>query len=604
MAFVEGAEAIWTGLVDMLTGIWTSITETASIAWEEFTQFLSDIWMAFVEGAEVIWTGLVDLLTDIWTSLVEIATNTWDTIVSTITDIVTAFIEQVINVFSTMSEGITEIFEGLSNFFSITWESIKQIFTDALDTIYSGLEDGWNKLKGVTESVFNAVKSFLGDVWANVKTTVVNTATQLVTSTIQKFLEFKIAIESKMTEVKKVITDIWDKVVSFFSEIDLRTIGKDIIQGLINGIGDMANLVWEKARSIATSIGDAIKGTLKINSPSRVMIAIGKGVGEGLAKGIEQGSEGVNRAADKLAEAAIPNFTPYLSISKEVIEKAQQIIRNATQAHATEMEALQKEAENKRIDISQKATEKITAIKANAAKQQIALTDDQVAQIKKIEEQALKDRESITKQYADKMANSESSSEDVKFKALKEYVEAQKSAGEMSTKQEAEFWQYSATTFKEEIVLGTGETVGTMNEVGKNAIQGLIDGMMGMQSSLQETANNLVRNVSGTLKKALNLNPTSSILGESLANGFESVMNKATNVSKRLANSVVQETDTLLPLQKSKNNAALQNSGPSTIVVQSILDGQVIGESVVDVVSGKQYSNASIHALTRGVSGI
>ncbi|BDH62108.1 phage tail tape measure protein [Lysinibacillus sp. PLM2] len=42
--------------------------------------------------------------------------------------------------------------------------------------------------------------------------------------------------------------------------------------------------------------------------------------------------------------------------------------------------------------------------------------------------------------------------------------------------------------------------------------------------------------------------------------------------------------------------------GPQIIVVQSVLDGRVIGESVVDVVSGKQYSNANLRALTNGVS--
>jgi len=158
-----------------------------------------------------------------------------------------------------------------------------------------------------------------------------------------------------------------------------------------------------------------------------------------------------------------------------------------------------------------------------------------------------------------------------------------------------------------EVVLGTEETLGSMNDIGKNAIQGLIDGMKGMQSALQQTANNLVQNVSDTLREALNLKPKSSLLkkvGDGVVDGFDSIMNKATNVSKLLANSVTHESSSLLPIQKSKNNKTSQNSGPSTIVVQSILDGQVLGESVVDVVSGKQYSNASIHALTRGLSGI
>ncbi|MFJ7890046.1 phage tail tape measure protein [Lysinibacillus xylanilyticus] len=860
-SIIDGAIEIWEGMVTFFSELWTSITEIASIAWEEFSQLLSDLWTSIVDGAIEIWTSFVESLSEIWVSIVGVATEIWGSISSAIIEIVSTIINGIEVGWNKLKETTEIVFNVVKSFLSDVWNNVKNMIVGTVGSIVDLVVSGWTRFSQMTTNTFNTIKNFLSNVWGSIKTTVVNTATQLVTSTIQKFLDIKVAIETKMNEAKRVVTDIWDKILSIFKALDLRKIGKDIIQGLINGIGDMAKLVWDKAKSIASSIGDAIKGTLKINSPSRVMIAIGKGVGEGLAIGIEKGSDGVNRAAEKLAEAAIPDFTERLSISKEAIEKAQQIVSNVIKANAVEMQALQKEAENKRAEISQQASDKITAIKNNAAKKHVALTADQVAQIKKIEEQSLKDREAITNQYAEKMAKAESRSADVKFKALKEYVEAQKSAGEMSAKQEAEFWRYSATAFKEgtkektnalkefkkaysemvkeqfekekdyvekrkkynsislaeelkiyerylgqyeagtdertyyeekfyntkkeisekiktinndylkqtqdvnkklldeeqklnddynkaldsriksikgyfglfdevkvadpidsssltqnlseqvnalsqwrielskleirglssaiideleamgpsvlaqlealnrmtdaemfqyqdlyekklliaresaikelepleaetkakieglrktanselntlnsewqmkikEVVLGTEETLGSMNDIGKNAIQGLIDGMKGMQSALQQTANNLVRNVSDTLRDALNLKPKSSLLkkvGDGVVDGFDSIMNKATNVSKLLANSVTHESSSLLPIQKSKNNKTSQNSGPSTIVVQSILDGQVLGESVVDVVSGKQYSNASIHALTRGLSGI
>ncbi|QPQ29428.1 phage tail tape measure protein [Lysinibacillus sp. JNUCC 51] len=860
-SIIDGAIEIWEGMVTFFSELWTNITELASIAWEEFTQLLSDLWTSIIDGAIEIWTSFVESLSNIWTSIVDIAATIWGTISSTIIEIVTTIINGIEVGWNKLKETTEIVFNVVKSFLSDVWNNVKNMIVGTVGSIVDLVVSGWTRFSQMTTNTFNTIKNFLSNVWESIKTTVVNTATRLVTSTIQKFLDIKVAIETKMNEAKRVVTDIWDKILSIFRALDLRKIGKDIIQGLINGIGDMADLVWKKAKSIATSIGDAIKSTLKINSPSRVMIAIGRGVGEGLAIGIEKGSDGVNRAAEKLAEAAIPDFTERLSISKEAIEKAQQIVSNVIKANAAEMQTLQKEAENKRAEISQQASDKITAIKNNAAKKHVALTADQVALIKKIEEQSLKDREAITNQYADKMAKVEYRSAAEKFRALKEYVEAQKSAGEMSAKQEAEFWRYSATAFKEgtkektnalkefkkaysdmvkeqfekekdyvekrkkynsislaeelkiyerylgqyeagtdertyyeekfyntkkeisekiktinndylkqtqdvnkklldeeqklnddynkalesriksikgyfglfdevkvadpvdsssltqnlseqvnalsqwrielskleirglsseiideleamgpsvlaqlealnrmtdaemfqyqdlyekklliaresaikelepleaetkakieglrktanselntlnsewqkkikDVVLGTEETLGSMNEIGKNAIQGLIDGMNGMQSALQQTANNLVQNVSDTLRDVLNLSPTSSLLqkiGDGLVDGFDSIMNKATNVSKLLANSVTHDSSSLLPIQKSKNNKTSQNSGPSTIVVQSILDGQVLGESVVDVVSGKQYSNASIHALTRGLSGI
>ncbi len=721
-----------------------------------------------------------------------------------------------------------------------------------------------SRWKVYTENVASDAKALgkaISDGWNNAWTATKNRVHDIKQTAENKIHEMKTAVGNKMSEVKTKIETKWNEAQAFLFGISLKKIGKDIVSGLISGIGDMFDGVKKKIGELASLIPDWAKKKLKINSPSRVMIPIGKGVGEGLAIGIEQGSEGVRKAAEELAEAAIPNITQHLSITKEAMQKVQEVISNTTKANAAEIEALQKEAEHKRIEISQKASEKIATIKNNAAKQQIALTVDQIVQIKQIEEQSLKDSETITKQYAEKIAKIESNSADAKFKALKEYVEAQKAAGEMTTKQEAEFWRFSATTFKEgtkektnalkafnkaysemvkaqfdnekeyvdkrkkyntlsladelkmyenylaqyeagteertyyeekfydtkkaisekiksinndylkqtqdinkklldeeqkhneayntaldsrtksikgyfglfdevkiaepvdsssltqnlseqvsalsqwrielsqlelrklssaiideleamgpgalaqlealnrmtdaelldyqelygrklliareaaikeleplkaeteakikalrdtantelttlntewqgkikEIVFGTGEILGSMNDIGKNAIQGLIDGMKGMQSALQQTANNLVENVSETIKKVLDINPTSSLMqnvGEGIVNGFDSIMNKATNVSERLANSVVPESPSLLPIQKSKNNTVAQNLGPSTIIVQSVLDGQVLGESVVDVVSGRQYNNASIHALTRGLNHI
>ncbi|MFJ7951278.1 phage tail tape measure protein [Lysinibacillus sp. NPDC096418] len=720
-----------------------------------------------------------------------------------------------------------------------------------------------SRWKVYTENVASDAKALgkaISDGWNNAWTATKNRVNEIKQTAEKKITDMKTAVETKMGEVKTKIETKWNEAQVFLSGISLGKIGKDIISGLIGGIGDMFDSVKKKVGELAGLIPEWVREKLKINSPSRVMIPIGKGVGEGLAIGIEQGNEGVRKAAEELAEAAIPNVTQHLSITKEAMQKVQEIVSSATKANSAEIEVLQKEAENKRIEISQKASEKIATIKNNATKQQIALTVDQIAQIKQIEEQSLKDSETITKQYADKIAKIESNSADAKFIALKEYVEAQKAAGEMTAKQEAEFWRYSATTFKEgtkeksnalkaynkaysemvkdqfdnekeyvdkrkkyntlslaeelkiyenflaqyeagteertyyeekfydtkkaisekiktinndylkqtqdinkklldeeqklndaytnalesraksikgyfglfdevkiadsvesssltqnlseqvnalsqwrielsqlemrglsstiideleamgpnvlaqlqalnrmtdgellqyeelyeeklyiareaaikeleplqaetkakiealrntaktelttlntewqgkinEVVFGTSEILGSMNDIGKNAIQGLIDGMKGMQPTLQQTANSLAKNAAETIKKALNINPTSSVIqnvSEGLVNGLNSIMNKATNVSERLANSAVLDSPSS-PAQKSKNNIVAQNSSPSTIIVQSVLDGQILGESVVDVVSGRQYNNASINALTRGLSGI
>src|SRR5690625_666209 len=115
------------------------------------------------------------------------------------------------------------------------------------------------------------------------------------------------AVRGKMSEVRDKIKELMKKAIDYLKSIDLMQVGKDIIRGLINGIGSMASAVWNKAKDIAKGIGDRIKGALGVKSPSRVLMEIGKWTSIGLAEGIEDYAYLVDKASDMLAESATPD---------------------------------------------------------------------------------------------------------------------------------------------------------------------------------------------------------------------------------------------------------------------------------------------------------
>lgn len=65
-------------------------------------------------------------------------------------------------------------------------------------------------------------------------------------------------------------------------------IGKDIVQGMINGIGSMISSAINAVKNVASAITNGIKNALGINSPSKVFMNIGMGINEGLVKGIDK----------------------------------------------------------------------------------------------------------------------------------------------------------------------------------------------------------------------------------------------------------------------------------------------------------------------------
>lgn len=92
---------------------------------------------------------------------------------------------------------------------------------------------------------------------------------------------------------------LWDAV----KNVDWVQLGKDIINGLINGIGAMGSALKGAARSIASSALDTIKDFFGIASPSRVMRdEVGRYIPAGLALGIRQNAGDVAQAMDELSD--------------------------------------------------------------------------------------------------------------------------------------------------------------------------------------------------------------------------------------------------------------------------------------------------------------
>jgi phage-related minor tail protein len=118
-----------------------------------------------------------------------------------------------------------------------------------------------------------------------------------------KFAAITRKVIDEMKKVLKNIKEVWGKVTDFLEDIDLKQIGKDIINGLINGIGSMAKKVWNKASEVASGIGKAISKALKTGSPSKVTIEIGEDAGEGLEIGLAKTISSVQNTAVSMADA-------------------------------------------------------------------------------------------------------------------------------------------------------------------------------------------------------------------------------------------------------------------------------------------------------------
>ena len=108
-------------------------------------------------------------------------------------------------------------------------------------------------------------------------------------------------------KASEVIPEVIDNFVGFFESIPerLKALGKDIVDGLYNGVKDAMHLVADKAGELADGFVKGFKDALGIHSPSKVFYAIGEFIDKGLANGIAAAKELAENAMQKLSDSVI-----------------------------------------------------------------------------------------------------------------------------------------------------------------------------------------------------------------------------------------------------------------------------------------------------------
>jgi|GEM_PF-1454764 len=130
--------------------------------------------------------------------------------------------------------------------------------------------------------------------------------------TLQQIKDLNVKAAAELDVLQKEFADRVKKIRSGTkNEFNAMTasmpeIGREIINGLMAGIDEMAGPLKNKVSQLSKSISNTIKNTLKIKSPSRVTMGLGEFVSEGLAVGIEN-AQGLAVQSAKNLSGAVAN---------------------------------------------------------------------------------------------------------------------------------------------------------------------------------------------------------------------------------------------------------------------------------------------------------
>lgn len=176
---------------------------------------------------------------------------------------------------------------------AMNWDKVTKWIGDVWKGFVGFLSDSLKNIGQWWTDTWNNIGNFLSDTWKNI--------TKGVTDGINGIIKWFKELPSK-------ILDALGNAATW-----LLNVGKNIIDGLWNGLKSGWDSVINWVKDAANNISTTFKTILGIKSPSRVFTTHGENIGEGLVNGMESQTSAIEGAAKKMADTVVKTFDASLN---------------------------------------------------------------------------------------------------------------------------------------------------------------------------------------------------------------------------------------------------------------------------------------------------
>lgn len=277
--FLGSLKTMWTGAVGLVKGMWTGIKSGFSTGVTACYVWIDDLVKGVINWFTNLGTSAPALINNMW----NFVKNAFKSGCSGIVSLVQGFISSVLNFFRSLASGSTTIFSALWNTGRSLWNA------------------GVSALKGLISSLVSAVKSRLSSMVSSARSLFSN----LVSAGRTQFNNLLSTVVRTVSQIPGKIRSFMSQAISYLKGISLMSIGKNMIQGLVNGITSMAGRVRDAVKKVADGAKQKIQGVLGIHSPSRVFQEIGRFTSQGMAIGVTDNAPLVNKSIEDIGRSAV-----------------------------------------------------------------------------------------------------------------------------------------------------------------------------------------------------------------------------------------------------------------------------------------------------------
>lgn len=295
------AEPIMTTLKQLASELLTSIMPFVKLIGEGLAGALNG-----ADGAaESLAAGLNGLIETALQKIVELAPFVIETALAIIPTLLTNLLAQLPNILQTLLTMVSQIAKSLGEMLPqlipVVISTVVQLVETLLDNVGLIIDAGISLLMGLADGLIAALPQLIAKI-----PVIINKVLSAITSNLPKLLAAGIQLTVKLAAglvqaVPQLIAQLPQIIAAIVSGLlggvaDVENVGKDLIEGLWNGIANMGDWIAKKIKGFGDSVLNGIKDFFGIHSPSKVMAdEVGKNLALGIGEGFEKNIAGVNK---------------------------------------------------------------------------------------------------------------------------------------------------------------------------------------------------------------------------------------------------------------------------------------------------------------------
>ena len=272
-------------LPTLVTTLATGITTLMSTIATQLPVYFQSVLPAVLSALTSLITSVVTQIPSLLMGFIGMVVSGISSFVSSIAAQLPVILPQLIeSAMTALNDLITQILTKLPTYVSQMVDAAKELLQGIVDAIPEVLPKVVDGITELVQTVLEHLPSFLDSM--------MEAAVELFTAIVDAVAEI---LPEVLSAIGDLLTSVYDTVTSF----DLLGAGKDLIQGLIDGILSMGGAVLD---AIGGVVGDAIdwaKSLLGIGSPSKLFRQFGDWTMQGLALGIEDGAGAATRSMQR-----------------------------------------------------------------------------------------------------------------------------------------------------------------------------------------------------------------------------------------------------------------------------------------------------------------